>query len=484
MAQGSLPEAIASFECALEIRTDDPATELSWLHLRQQIGHWEGVADAFGRVRAAAGRSTEPAPSPFWFLAVPGSTPAEQRRCAEVWGRAVAESVQATRLSPAQESDRGAGRIRLGYLSSDLNEHAVATVIAEVIELHDRHRFEVVGYSYGSDDGSAARRRLVRAFDRFVDVRPLSFVDAARHIREDGIDILIDLNGYTRHARTEIVALRPAPVQVSHLGYPGTMGAEFIDYLISDFFVTPPEAAGGYSEALAVLPDCYQPQDRQRPIGDSPPRATCGLPEDGFVFCCFNQPYKIAPDIFDVWCRLLQTVPGSVLWLWKANPWIEGNLRGAAAARGIAPDRLVFADYAPLAEHLARQQLADLFLDTFPYNAHATASHALWAGVPIVTRAGQTFASRVAGSLLRAAGLPELVTRTLDEYFQLSLNLATDRMALGRLRDRLAANRLTAPLFDTLRYVRNLEALYAEMHRRRVAGEAVRSIKPVASGSA
>jgi predicted O-linked N-acetylglucosamine transferase (SPINDLY family) len=284
--------------------------------------------------------------------------------------------------------------------------------------------------------------------------------------------------GYTQGARTQIPALRPAPIQVNYLGYPGTMGAAFMDYIITDRFITPPDQTPFFAEQLVYLPDCYQVNDRRRPIAEeTPARVECGLPEAGFIFCCFNNTYKITPAVFDVWMRLLQRVPGSVLWLLAANPSVVTNLRREAQAREVAPARLVFAPRVAHADHLARLRLADLFLDTLPVNAHATCSDALWAGLPVLTCAGETFVSRVAGSLLRAIGLPELITYTLEDYEVLALRLATHPEELAALRTRLAQNRLTALLFDTPRFTRHLERAYEMMWEVYVRGEAPRRIE-------
>jgi predicted O-linked N-acetylglucosamine transferase (SPINDLY family) len=402
----------------------------------------------------------------------------QQRECA----RHFAEHCSGAYLlrPPLHEtaSRADSGRLRLGYLSSDFQSHAVSFLLAEVVELHDRKRFETIGYSCGPDDGTAFSRRIRGAFDRFRDIRTFPSEAAARRIVEDSVDILVDLNGHTRRGRPRIFALRPAPVQVNWLGYPGTMGAERIaDYIIGDPVVTPLAHAAFYSETLALMPHCYQPNDRQRRIGPPTTREAHGLPEEGFVFCSFNQGYKIAPNIFDLWGRLLAAVPGSVLWLLECNSdAARENLRSEAALRGIAPERIVFAPKLPPAEHLGRLRLADLMLDTFPYTSHTTGSDALWVGLPLVTRLGETFASRVAGSLLRAAELPELVTATFDGYFNLALGLAEHPMKLAAVKDRLAARRLVCPLFDSARFTRDLERLFERMWENHLAGRKERIV--------
>ena len=361
-------------------------------------------------------------------------------------------------------------KLRIGYISGDFREHPVANLTAELFELHDRTRFDVFAYSVGPDDASPIRARLMRAFDRFTDLRTTTYVDAADGIAADGVDILVDLSGYTQFSAPPVLVFRPAPIQVNFLGYPGTMGADFIDYIVADRFIIPPEHAADYAEAPAYLPDCYMPNDRKRAIAAVPSRAACGLPAEGFVFCCFNSVWKFTPAVFDVWMGLLADVPGSVLWLRDNNPYATRNIRAAAAKHGLA-DRLIFAPRVDYAGHLARLARADLFLDTLPYNAHATASDALWAGLPVLTCVGDTFAARVCGSILTAAGLPELITGSLDEYRALALRLARDPEVLRTLRERLGATRLTCAFFDSAKFTRNLEALYERMWARYGAGE-------------
>lgn len=367
----------------------------------------------------------------------------------------------------------GHDRIRIAYLSSDFYEHATAYLAAELFERHDRDRFEIVAISYGPDDKSPMRARLMAGFDRFVDVTGKGDLDVARLIRDLEIDILVDLKGHTRGGRPEIMAYRPAPVQVSYLGYPGTMGVDFFDYVIADAIALPHDEQQFYNEKIVHLPGSYQPNDSRRAIAEqTPTRAEAGLPTDGFVFCCFNNNYKVTQPVFDIWMRLLSQVPGSVLWMLEDNADARVNMETAAVARGIDPKRLIFAPRKKLPEHLARHRLADLFLDTLPYNAHTTASDALWAGLPLVTQAGNTFAGRVAASLLTAAGLPDLVTYNAQDYEALALALARDPARLKALRDKLAANRATSTLFDTEKFRRGLEAAYMRMHEIRQAGEA------------
>jgi len=356
-------------------------------------------------------------------------------------------------------------RIRIAYLSADMREHAVAFQLAPVIERHDRARFQVIGISTGLSDDSAIRARLIKGFDRFHDFAALNSDEIARRLRDMEIDIAIDLGGHTGFSRLQIFAHRFAPVQASWLGYAGTTGAPFIDYLIADDVVAPHSHQPFYSEQLVHLPGSFFPATLDRPAGTAPSRAEAGLPPDGFVFCCFNTAWKITRPVFDVWMRLLAAVPGSVLWLKRPAPDTRANLERETAARGIDPARLVYADDAPLEVHLARHALADLFLDTLPYNAHATAADALGARLPVLTCQGEAFAGRVAASLLKAAGLDEMVTENLADYEARALELARDPAQLQALKDKLA--RATAPLFDTERFTRNLEAAYAIMSERR-----------------
>ncbi|MDQ0504133.1 O-linked N-acetylglucosamine transferase, SPINDLY family protein [Xanthobacter agilis] len=401
--------------------------------------------------------------SPFHLLSVPGMTPHQQRACSELWTRDRRSAARAARSAlDFSFPERGSRKIRLGYLSNDFQEHATAHLLIEVLEAHARDDFEVFAYSFGADDGLPMRRRLAAACDRFVDISDLSDSAAAELIHADGVDILLDLKGFTARARTGIVLLRPAPVIVNYLGYPGTMGADICDYLVTDRFLTPADRAQDYAEALAYMPHTYHPHGRGTPLGRRPARHAVGLPDRGFVFCCFNQPYKISPEVFDIWCRLLAVVPDSVLWLLD-HPEATGNLRGEAIRRGVDARRLVFGANLPQVEHLARLQLADLMLDTSPFNAHTTASDALWAGVPLVTCPGETFPSRVAGSILNAIGLGDLVAENLDGYFELAYGLATDEERLADVKTRLSANRLATPLFDSAAYTLDLESLYRTM---------------------
>ncbi|HZT50377.1 MAG TPA: tetratricopeptide repeat protein [Stellaceae bacterium] len=451
-------EQIALYRRALAAKPDFAAALGNLAFARLRACDWDGIEADLSRCRAfvAAGVA---AADPFAFLSM-GSRPDEQQRCARL--EAAAARAAAQPLPPPAPRQRD--RLRLGYMSADLREHAVATLTAELFERHDRARFEVAAYSIGPDDASPLRRRLERAFDRFVDLRALSNPAAAQRIREDGIDILVDLTGYTQHGRAAVLAARPAPVQVNFLGFIGTMGADFIDYVLADATALPFEQQEFFDEKIVHLPDCFMPGDTRREVDARiPTRAECGLPERGFVFCCFNNSYKLTPEIFAIWMRILAAVPDSVLWLIATNAAMTRNLRREAARHGVAPERLVFAPYQPQPQHLARHRLADLFLDTLPRNAHTTGHLALWMGLPVLTRAAGTFNGNTGASLLRTVGLPELVTRSAEEYEALAVRLATEPALLGGLRQRLERQGRASPLFDMARYTRGLEAAFERM---------------------
>jgi protein O-GlcNAc transferase len=469
-------QAAASLEAALRLapRAAYTLSSLVWNELA--ICKWEGLTPHVDALRAQVRRGEIPA-EPFVLVAVSPS-PEEQRLCAQ---RHVREKLP--QRPPLWRGSRYRhDRVRLAYLSADYSEHATAYLAAGLFERHDRSRFEVIGVSYGPDDHSPMRQRLMRAFDQFVDVRSRGDEETARLLHEMQVDVAIDLKGYTTGARPEILSYRPAPVQVSYLGFPGTMAAPFIDYIVADRWVLPAEARVHYTEQVVYLPDSYQVNDAARSVAErTPSRAQAGLPRDGFVFCCFNNSYKIMPPVFAVWMKLLREIPQSALWLLEDSAEAKRRLQQAAQAAGVDAARLVFAARVAPAEHLARHRLADLFLDTLPYNAHTTASDALWAGLPVLTCAGNTFAGRVAGSLLRAVGLPELVTRSLHEYETLALQLARDPSRLADIRGRLERNRSTTPLFDLERFRRHLEAAYLAMWETSQRGEPPRgfSVEPL-----
>jgi predicted O-linked N-acetylglucosamine transferase (SPINDLY family) len=469
LAAAKRPEdAAAAFADVLRAAPARPFVRGHLLHARLQACDWHGYAAALAEVIEAV-RSNKPSDLPFPFLAVSDS-PADQQRCARAYAREKFRPFPKP-LWTGERYDHD--RIRLAYLSADFFEHATSYLMAELFETHDRARFEVTAISFGKTDPDPMRRRLTKAFDRFIDAHALSDAEVARQMRAVEIDIAVHAEGYTQDCRPGVLAWRPAPVQASYLAYPGTMGlGEALDYIIADPIVIPAEHRAFYDEQVIWLPECYQVNDSARSIASEPPsRAEAGLPESGFVFCCFNNNHKILPPTFEVWMRLLRQVEGSVLWLLEDNPAVARNLKREAEARGIAVERIVFAPRAPLGKHLARHRLADLFLDTLPYNAHTTASDALWAGLPVLTCLGTTFAGRVAASLLTAIGLPELIATTYNEYEALALALARDPTRLATIKATLAANRTTKPLFDTGRFRRHIEQAYVTMRERSQRGD-------------
>ncbi len=464
---GHHDQAIACFDRALRLKPSYARARAWKLHQLRAICDWDGFAADAGAI-AQLGIAGEAVP-PFFMLCLEDD-PARQliraRRFAEQY-------LPATRPSARLHPGPRPARLQIGYFSADFHDHATMHLMARLFELHDRSRFRLHAFSYGPETGDAMRIRVKQAFDAFHDVWSLGDGEIANLARREGIDIAVDLKGYTRDSRERLFARRVAPVQVGYLGYPGTTGAPFMDYLIADRIVIPDERRHHYSETLIYLPHSYQANDDTREIAQSAPtRRELGLPQDAFVFCCFNNSYKITAAEFDVWMRLVGNNGGSVLWLLKSSPSAERNLRKEAQRRHIDPDRLVFAERVPPALHLARHCHADLFLDTFVYNAHTTASDALWAGLPLVTMAGKGFASRVAASLLQACGLAELITETPERYEQLAHALAADPEKLGQLRAKLSATRRMASLFRTEVFVRQLERGFDEAWRRSREGDA------------
>jgi predicted O-linked N-acetylglucosamine transferase (SPINDLY family) len=461
-------EAYAAYERALSL---DPGLAEQYaaghrLHSKLCISDWRDldrdIASLLEKLRAGKTVSV-----PFALISLP-STPADQLLCAEL-NIAAAAAPNPVWTGGVYHHDR----IRIAYLSSDLREHAVAYLTAGLFEHHDKSRFETTAISFETERESQVGRRIQAAFDRFIEASSQSDEQIAQFIRQQEIDIVVDLNGFTRNARLGVFARRAAPVQVNFLGYAGTMGADFYDYIVADSTVIPQEHVAFYREKVVWMPNSFLVNDDKRPIAEcTPSRAELQLPEDAFVFCSFNQAYKIEPTVFDIWMRLLATVEGSVLWLKDNDRTATLNLRREAERRGVAPERLIFAPSLPdVADHLARQRHADLFLDTLYYNAHTTAADALWVGVPVLTCLGGTFAGRVAASLVRAVGLPELVTQSLADYEALALKLAREPALLAATKAKLVENRRSFPLFDTRRFTRDLEAAYTVMWQRALRGE-------------
>ena len=459
-------DALAAYDRAVGLKPDLDYAAGARLSSKLYICDWTDLESETARLLVTIddGKLSS---VPFKILATPASA-ASQLQCARCF-------VQNQPAFPPmwQGEVYPHDRIRIAYLSADFHEHATAHLAAGLFEQHDRSRFDVTAISFGPDDKSLMRHRICQAFEYFVDVRDRSDQHIAELIHRLEIDIAVDLKGHTQNARLGILARRAAPIQVNYLGYPGTMGASYIDYIMADPTVIPAGDGAFYSEQVVWLPDSYQVNDNRRPISEcTPTRQECGLPQTGFVFCCFNNVYKITPAIFGIWMRLLSATGNSVLWLFAPNSTAAANLRREAEQRGVSPERLVFADRADPADHLARHRHADLFLDTLPYNAHTTASDALWAGVPVLTCIGATFAGRVAASLLKAVGLDELITHSLRDYETLARKLAGDESRLAALKDRLVCHRTTYPLFDTERFVRHIEAAYVTMWQRYQRGEA------------
>lgn len=432
---------------------------------------WSAHRKNFATMRSLSA-STGAAHPPLILLSVPGISRDDHLAAARAWAKLEKASANKIAPYPMRRIEGLPRRLKIGYVSSDLHTHATSMLVVELLEKHDRSKFEVYAYSFGPDDGSPMRRRVVKAFDVFREFKGVSSAEATRQIHDDGIDILIDLKGYTQDCRTEVFVARPAPIQVNFLGYPGSMGAPFIDYIIADPVVVPLAHAASYDEKIVHLPHCYQPNDRQRAISSYPfSRRDSELPEDAFVFCSFNNPYKLTEQMFSVWMYLLRETPGSVLWLFTTTPEVVENLRREAELRGVAASRIVFTRRLSAEHHLGRMKLADLFLDTAPYNAHTTASDALWTGLPVLTYLGETFAGRVAASLLQAAGLPGLVASSIEDYAAKALYFTRHRAELSAIRHQLETTRHLTPLFDTDLYARHFDAALLRMAELSQAGE-------------
>ena len=464
-------DAFHAYDKALTLRPDLTGAEGLQLYIKYHLCDWRNI-DAEGAHLISSLRNGNANTPPFPILAIT-SSPADQLQCAKLW---IANKFPPSE-TPIWHGERYQhDRIRVAYLSPHFREHPLAFLMSGIFECHDKSHFDIAAISIGPNDNSELHKQLKGSFERFIDAEKYPDDQLAHLVRELEIDILIDLAGFTEGLRTSVFAKRPAPIQVNYLGYPGTMGAEYIDYMIADRIVIPNSQLKFYAEKIVHLPNSYYPTSYQ--LNDSRritapqafTRADMGLPQTAFVFCCFNNNYKITPDVFDGWMRILKRVDGSVLWLLEANASAASNLRKEAGARGVDPERLVFAKPMSLPDHLARHRLADLFLDTLPYNAHTTASDALWVGLPVLTRIGETFAGRVAASLLTAIGLPELITATPQAYEELAIELANNPEKLAAISQKLANNRLTTPLFDTKLFTQHIEAGYTAMYERYQAG--------------
>ena len=450
-----LAEASACLARSLQIDPNQPDALHHWVHLQQKQCIWPVYADLPGISIQAMQQAT----SALAMISI-SDDPAAQLDAAR---RFVAKKVNSDLPHLANPKGYGHRKLRIGYASSDFSLHPVSMLMVELFELHDRERFEVYGYCWSPEDGSALRQRVIASMDHFHRINALGDVDAAALISSHEIDILVDLQGQTSGARANLLAYRPAPIQITYLGLPATTGLPSIDYVIADRFLIPEATAPFYSEKPLYMPDVYQVSDRKRPVGPAPTRADCGLPEDAFVFCSLNNNFKYTPEVFAVWMNILKRTPGSVLWLLADNPWAEANLRNAAQAQGVDGGRLLFAGRVLPPDYLARYPCADLFLDTFPFNAGTTANDALWMGLPILTLCGRTFAARMAGALLTAADLPELITYSLQDYEEKAVALAQQPAECARLRSHLQAVRDNGRLFDTEAFARNLEDRLIEL---------------------
>jgi len=458
----------ASFEAydkALTLEPDHEYAETSRLHAKMHLCNWQNFDSEYAHLILSVKK--EILSQPFALFAISASADVQLKSA-----MVLSKAKYPTAKNPMYRDRRpDHDRIRLAYLSADFGQHAVSTLLTGVFECHDRKRFETIAVSFEAHGQSEMLTRVKGSFDRFVDVGSQSDRDVARLIRDLEIDIAVDLMGYTRRARPSVLAFRPSPIQVNYLGYPGSMGASFVDYIIADRFLIPEAQRDLYSEKIIYLPETFQANDIKRDIAEGvPSRIEVGLPENAFVFCSFNSSYKITPAFFDIWMRLLNQVEGSVIWLLGGDNDLERNLRHEAENRGVDPVRLIFCSRTTYTKYLARYRLADLFLDTFPFNAGTTASDALWAGLPIVTYSGESFAARMAGSLLCAVGLPELVTESGSEYENLALQLARDPVRLAAIKDKLARNRDTYPLFDTARFTRHLESAFTTIRDKMQRG--------------
>lgn len=459
---GRLDEALANYEAVLSLEPNRNYVHGLSLHMRMSMCDWSNFESSKSEIIRKIS-AKELAIPPFPFLSIDGDSKMHQI-CSELY--TLARAPYKDTLGPIQKRAK-TNKIRVGYYSSDFNNHAVSYLIADLFEVHDKTNFEITAFSFGPDKRDELRKRLSKAFDHFIDVRRKSNIEIAKLSRDLKIDIAIDLNGFTSHSRTPIFSYRAAPIQINYLGFPSTMGAEYIDYVIADHTLISTTSKKYFTEKIIYLPNSYQPNDRKRSVSEKRfTRAELGLPESAFVFCCFNNSFKITPKTFDSWMRILTAVDGSVLWLLEPNRWASENLKKEAKKRGVNPERLVFAKKMRSNEHLSRHRLADLFIDTLPYNAHTTCSDALWVGLPVLTLMGESFAGRVASSLLKAVGLPELITATQADYEALAIELATNPAKLNVIKEKLSRNHLSHPLFDTSLFARHIEDAYRRIMDR------------------
>lgn len=485
---GRSKRAIGCYKEAIKCKPNHAFAYNLLIRNLQQICDWHHLAEPVNKLKAlskvALENGEKASEMPFLTFSL-SDDPAYNHKVAESWAAEIsarASSIRRSHQNPATfpmiQRNQNNSIITIGYLSADFQNHATVHLMGSLFEYHDRSRFKIIAYSYGKNDHSDYRHKIEQHCDKFLDIRSLNDFQAAKAIHADEVDILVDLKGYTHGHRLEICAHRPAPIQVAWLGFPGTTGADFLDYIVTDKILSPPEHAAHFSEKFVYMPHTYQINDCHQKIARKEfSRQEFGLPQDGFVFCSFNEPYKIETVMFSLWMNVLQQVPSSTLWLIRKNRAAEAHLKTEAAGRGVAPERLVFADKLPKDEHLARYKLADLGLDTRLVNGHTTTSDALWAGIPVITLLGNHFASRVSASLLTAIGLPELVTRNLNEYQALAVRLASRPRELKAVKKKLAQNRTTMALFDTARFTRHLETAYRKMWQIYLQGEEPRQLE-------
>ena len=467
---GQLDKAILSYECALKLNPNLHYALAHLVHQRQHICDWHNLDNQINMLRDLVKNEPNAQISPFAFLSMPNTTPQEQLQCASNYANSAFKQLIDLRKKlnfqhcKFEDSKTQKTKLKIGYLSADFRLHPLAFLITELIENHDKLQFETFAYSYGADDKTQARKQIVAAFDHFYDIRLLNDIEAATKINADGIDILVDLTGYTQSSRTGLIALKPAAISINWLGYPGSMGElagePLFDYIIADKLIAP--NASDFSERMIYLP-CYQPNDAMRPVGKNTQKSAHNLPENAFVFCCFNQSFKITPDIFAVWMRILKAAPNSILWLLDCNQWAKANLQAAAELASIHKNRLIFALRVPIEDHLTRHTHADLFLDTLPYNAHTTASDALFMRLPTLTSTGETFAGRVATSILQRVNMPELITQSLLEYEHKALELAHNPEKLNQLKHKLNNQIEQSSLFNPKQFARDLEHQYVNV---------------------
>lgn len=464
-------EATINYEKALILNSNINWLSGEYIHTKMKICDWSNFDEYLNEIvnKVSAGKKVT---HPFTLLSLTDDIYI-QKKSAEIFSQATFPAAHTLKNITKNTKKK---KLRIGYFSADFRVHPIAFLIAELIELHDKNQFEIYAFSFLNYTDEMTNR-ICNAVHSFINVSDKSDFEILQLARDLSIDIAIDLSGFTEGSRTSIFSHRVAPIQVNFLGYPGTMGSEFIDYIIADKFLIPDDSKDFYTEKIISLPNSYQPNDRKRIISENQPSKTeFGLPEHGFIFCCFCNNYKILPATFDGWMRILKAVDKSVLWLFEDNAGASANLKHAAQLRGVDPNRLIFAKSLPQPDHLARYSLADLFLDTFPYNAHTTASDALWAGLPLLTLKGQSFASRVASSLLSAVGLEELITTSQLDYENLAINLGKNPQKVVTLKTTLAENRLTAPLFDSSLFTKNIESSYRTIFDRHCANEHARDV--------